>query len=141
MTRDAQTTSRQGGLTLKISKIRGGIKFYIQIFSRRNFQGGVNFCRFLPWSPPLIFFPTKFSRGATPYQHPLWATLVMTKYLYKTCFTDYIRCQCESIFTVRELREFCGNAFSLRESRPVPHLKFLIPLPPVPVGLPFGALL
>jgi hypothetical protein len=62
----------------------------------------------------------------------------------KACFTDYIRCQCESIFTVRELREFCGNAFSLRKSRPVPHLKFLIPLPPVPAGptgLPFGALL
>ena len=78
---------------------------------------------------------------------------VMTKYLYKACFTGYIRFQCESIFTVRELREFCGNAFSLRESRPVPHLKFLIPLPPVPAGfprvprdsfnagLPFGALL
>jgi hypothetical protein len=78
---------------------------------------------------------------------------VMTKYLYKACFTDYIRCQWESIFTVRELREFCGNAFSLRESRPVLHLKFLIPLPPVPAGfprvprdsrnagLPFGALI
>ncbi len=42
----------------------------------------------------------------------------MTKYLYKACFTDYIRCKCESIFTVRELRQFCGDAFSLRESRP-----------------------
>jgi hypothetical protein len=72
---------------------------------------------------------------------------VMNKYLYKAYFTDYIRCQCESIFTVRELRQFCGNAFFLRESRPVPHLKFLIPLPPRsrgipadPMGLPFGAL-
>jgi hypothetical protein len=63
---------------------------------------------------------------------------VMTKYLYKACFTDYIRCQCESIFTVRELREFCGNAFSLRESRPVPHLKFVIPLPFRSRGIPAG---
>jgi hypothetical protein len=53
---------------------------------------------------------------------------VMTKYLYKACFTGYIRCQCESIFTVRE-------------SRPVPHLKFLIPLPPVPAGFPRDSLL
>jgi hypothetical protein len=57
---------------------------------------------------------------------------VITKYLYKVCFTDYIRCQCESIFTMRELREFRGN--------PVPHLKFLIPLPSIPAGIPFGAL-
>ncbi len=49
---------------------------------------------------------------------------VMTKYLCKDCFTDYIRCQCESIFTVRELRQFCGN--------PASHLKFLIPLLPFP---------
>ncbi len=60
----------------------------------------------------------------------------MTKYLYNACFTDHIRCQCESIFTVRELREFCGNTFSLQESCPTPHLKFLIPLSPVTAGFP-----
>jgi hypothetical protein len=47
------------GLTLKISKIRGGIKFYLV--------------------PPWDFFPTKFSRGATP-QHPLWASLLISVY-------------------------------------------------------------
>ncbi len=44
------------------------------------------------------------------------------------------------IRNLRELREFCGNALSLRDSRPVPHSEFLVPLPPVPAGFPFGAL-
>ncbi len=60
----------------------------------------------------------------------------MTKYLYKACFTDFIRCQCESTFTVRELREFCGNAFSLRESRPA--LKIFNPTPSRSRGIPAG---
>jgi hypothetical protein len=134
MTRDAQTTSRQGRLTLKISKIRGGIKFYIQTFSRRNFQGGVNFCRFLPWSPLWYFSRQNFPEGLHPTntpsgQHWLWLNT------YIKLVLQTIRCQCESIFTVRELREFCGNAFSLRESRPA--LKIFNPTPSRSRGTPF----
>ncbi len=62
------------GQTLKISKIRGvgGIKFNLgppfDIFFRRNFLavgGGVNFCRFFPWSP-LWYFSRRNFPGATP---------------------------------------------------------------------------
>ncbi len=62
--RVAQTTSRQeraNSENFQNSRGRGGnsADFYL--------------------GPPLIFFPTKFSSGATPLppQYPLWATLVI----------------------------------------------------------------
>ncbi len=100
----------------------------------------VTLCDFM-WSHKNYAIMWGLSNYVTECHQIIYRALLNT--YIKACFTDYIRCQCESIFTVRELRE----------SRPVPHLKFLIPLPPVPAGfpwisrdsrnagLPFGALL
>ncbi len=58
----------------------------------------------------------------------------MTKYLYKACFTDYIRCQCESIFTMRELRE----CIFLAGIPSHPTLKIFNPPPSRSRGIPVG---
>jgi hypothetical protein len=51
--RDAQTTSRQGGLTENFQNSRKGVNFPFEIFSGRNFPGGLH------------------------PQHPLWASLAI----------------------------------------------------------------
>ena len=69
-----------------------------------------------------------------------WIYLWLNTYI-KVCFTVCIRCQRESIFTLRELRQFCRNAFSLRESRPDPSrpgLKIFSPTPSRFRGIPAG---
>jgi hypothetical protein len=74
----AQTTSRQGGANSEnFQNFRKGLNLTMSpfhIFSRRNFLGEVNLCRFCPWSPFHIF-PTKFCRGLHPLLILLWASL------------------------------------------------------------------
>jgi hypothetical protein len=68
-----------GGLTLKISKIReGGVNFTLRFFSDEIFQGWVNFCRFLPWSPFDTFLDEIFQGLHPPPNTPLWASLVIS---------------------------------------------------------------
>jgi hypothetical protein len=73
ITRDAQTTSRQGRLTQKIFKLRG---------RRVNIGFNGNFWRSpeISFGPPLRFFTGKFFQGATPPPKPLlWTSLIITE--------------------------------------------------------------